>query len=78
MSHTLESYLVELFPETKYSCGGLDNNKWVTKYYEFNFRNNYFKNLTTNEIRFVKPGDWKATINRLKIVSNGKEGNPIV
>lgn len=78
MSHTLESYLVELFPEAKYNSGGIDNNKWVTKYFEFNFKNNFYKNLTTNEIRFVKPGDWKDIINRLKIISNGKESNPIV
>ena len=78
MAHTLESYLVELFPETKYKSCGLDANKWTTEFYEFNFRNNYYKDLITNEIKFVKAGDWKTTINQLKIEANKKGSSPIV
>lgn len=72
MAHTLESYLVELFPEAKFVDGGIDNGKYVTEDYEFNIKCNFFKRLSGNKLEFVKPGDWKDTINRLKIETNKK------
>ncbi len=72
MAHTLESYLVELFPEAEYIQGGLDNGTWKTEHFLFNIKCNFFKRLETNKSEFVKPGDWKDTINRLKIEINNR------
>ena len=70
MAHTLESYLVDLFPEATYVESGIDKGKWLTKHYEFNIKCNFYKSLETSKLEFVKPGDWKDTINRLKIKVN--------
>lgn len=70
MAHTLESYLVELFPEAKMQEGGLDNGKWITDHYKISFRSSFYTVKETNDTQFVMPGDWKNTINRLKIESN--------
>lgn len=70
MSHTLESYLVELFPEAVFQTEGLDAGKWVTEHYKFNIKCNFFTVNETQKSEFVKPGDWKDTINRLKIKVN--------
>lgn len=72
MAHTLESYLVELFPEARFVNEGLDRNKWITKYYKFCFPCNFFTDIESGKTYFVKAGDWKDTINRLKIKANKK------
>lgn len=74
MAHTLESYLVELFKDVKYCAVGLDAGKWITEHYKFNFKCNFYTEKTTNKSTFVTAGDWKATINRLKIESDKING----
>lgn len=70
MSHTLESYLVELFEDVKYCNNGLDAGKWLTEHYKFNFKCNFYTLIKNNRTEFVKAGDWKDTLNRLKIISD--------
>ena len=73
MAHTLESYLVELFPEATYIDSGLDSGKWLTNHFKFNFRCYFYTDIETNKSSFVMPGDWKDTMNRLKIEANKRD-----
>lgn len=73
MGHTLESYLIELFPEAKLITEGLDNGKWDIGDYLICFALNFYIVKSNMEgVLLNDNADWKKLLNHFKIEMNNK------